>query len=719
MSTAYVPRPRFSSIALATLTMSAAPWALAQPGPQPEQAVHVSTALPQITVRDRYEREDLPGLAPGRKAAKGARLGILGASSITDAPVHVNAYTRELAEGWSALSLQDVLENDAAVVFTTNKGHLLQNFNLRGLDVTAMDIATNGLYGIAPANSVPIEMFERVEVMRGPNVLLSGMPPLASVAGSVNMVTKRALAQPIAELTTTYVSDSYLQLHADMGKRFGVEQRLGLRFNGVYGSGDMGAKGESQKRRVGALGLDYLGDKTRFSLDLYNSITKIDGGSPGMFSFLGNAAIPGVGQLLPSPSGDVNMFRGTHGQYDNSGLLARAEVDFSQSWQGYFAVGASEAQGKGLLFGTRAIVTGLDGSTRGAIYNVHTESERRTAEAGVIGKFATAGVQHRLQLSFNILKHKEGTYNTACNYCYTTNMYEPSTPVFPGAPQWKGYTTENEFRSLALADVMSFAGDKVLLTLGARHQTVKTPLVNGLPSSYSKSRVSPMAGLVVRPWGDNVSLYANYTEGLEPGRTVGAGFANTGETLAPMQTRQGEIGMKLQAGQMTHTLSTFRIEKPSIITDGRNQQVVDGEQRLKGLEWSAFGKLTQTLSLLGGIEYIKSRQINTGRENYGVPKLRARIGLDWETSVPGLTIGGRVLHTGSQWIDSGNRLRAPSWNRLDLMAKYETKFGVMPVRFNASMENVTDKSYWIGMFTDGFVMPGAPRTLRLSATVSF
>lgn len=699
--------------------MSAAPWALAQPGPQPEQAVHVSTALPQITVRDRYEREDLPGLAPGRKAAKGARLGILGASSITDAPVHVNAYTRELAEGWSALSLQDVLENDAAVVFTTNKGHLLQNFNLRGLDVTAMDIATNGLYGIAPANSVPIEMFERVEVMRGPNVLLSGMPPLASVAGSVNMVTKRALAQPIAELTTTYVSDSYLQLHADMGKRFGVEQRLGLRFNGVYGSGDMGAKGESQKRRVGALGLDYLGDKTRFSLDLYNSITKIDGGSPGMFSFLGNAAIPGVGQLLPSPSGDVNMFRGTHGQYDNSGLLARAEVDFSQSWQGYFAVGASEAQGKGLLFGTRAIVTGLDGSTRGAIYNVHTESERRTAEAGVIGKFATAGVQHRLQLSFNILKHKEGTYNTACNYCYTTNMYEPSTPVFPGAPQWKGYTTENEFRSLALADVMSFAGDKVLLTLGARHQTVKTPLVNGLPSSYSKSRVSPMAGLVVRPWGDNVSLYANYTEGLEPGRTVGAGFANTGETLAPMQTRQGEIGMKLQAGQMTHTLSTFRIEKPSIITDGRNQQVVDGEQRLKGLEWSAFGKLTQTLSLLGGIEYIKSRQINTGRENYGVPKLRARIGLDWETSVPGLTIGGRVLHTGSQWIDSGNRLRAPSWNRLDLMAKYETKFGVMPVRFNASMENVTDKSYWIGMFTDGFVMPGAPRTLRLSATVSF
>ncbi|MBV2163459.1 MAG: TonB-dependent receptor plug domain-containing protein, partial [Comamonas sp.] len=177
--------------------------------------------LPQVTVRDKYEREDLPTLAPGRKAAKGARLGILGATSIVDAPVHVNAYTRELAEDWSALTLQDVLENDSAIVFTTNKNHLLQNFNLRGLDMTAMDIATNGLYGIAPANSVPIEMFERVEVLRGPNVLLSGMPPLSSVAGTVNMVTKRALAQPIAEMTFTYGSHSYGQVHVDLGQRFG------------------------------------------------------------------------------------------------------------------------------------------------------------------------------------------------------------------------------------------------------------------------------------------------------------------------------------------------------------------------------------------------------------------------------------------------------------------------------------------------------------------
>ena len=689
---------RHNSVVLALLAASASPALMAQTATlAADPSASAEKTLPQVTVRSKYEREDLPTRAPGNKAAQGARLGILGATAIVDAPVHVNAYTRELAEDWSALTLQDVLENDSAVVFTTNKNHLLQNFNLRGLDMGAMDIATNGLYGIAPANAVPVEMFERIEVLRGPNVLLSGMPPLSSVAGTVNMVTKRALAQPIADLTLTYGSRSYFQAHADLGKRFGDEQRLGLRFNGVYGSGEMGARDEKQKRQVGALGLDYLGDRARFSLDIYDSVNKIENGSPGMFNFLGTTAIPGVGKLLDPPRGDTNMFRGTHGRYDNSGVLARAEFDFTSDWQGYIALGGSEAEGKGLLFGTRAYVTGADGTTRGAIYHVHAQSERRTAETGVIGKFETGVVKHRLQLSANILKHKEGTVNTACNYCYTT---------------------ENDFRSLAIADTFGLADETVLITVGGRHQTVKMPLQN-----YSESRFSPMIAAVVRPWDNNVSLFGNYTEGLEPGQIVGVGYANTGDALAPKQTKQFELGVKLQSGDLTHTFSAYQIKRPSFIsanTGGTLPSLVDdGEQRLRGLEWSAFGMLTQDVSLLGGITHITSEQVNTGKDTYGTPEWRARIGVEWQTPVQGLKVGGRVIYTSAQWSDSGNKLRVPSWNRLDLNSSYATRFGATPVRLNASVENVADKKYWIGTFGDGFVMPGAPRTFKVSATVSF
>ncbi len=701
---------RLNPFVLALLAISAP--ALAQ------TAAGTADTLKQVDVRGEYNREDLPVAAPGGKAATGARLGILGATRIVDAPVHVNAYTRELFEDYNALTLSDVLENDPAVRFTTNKNHLLQNFNLRGQDMTAMDIATNGLYGIAPANQVPIEMFERVEVMRGPNVLLSGMPPLASVAGSINMVTKRAASKPVTDLTLTYGSKSYGQLHADVGRRFGPEQRLGLRVNGVYGKGDMGAKGEEQERRVGALGLDYQGDRARFMLDAYSSRSEIDNGSPGMFNFLGNAAIPGVGWLLPPPRGDVNMFRGTHGRYDNSGALARAEFDFNSQWMGYLALGMSDAKGTGLLFGTRAFVTGADGTTRGAIYHVHTESERSTAEAGVIGKFDTGAVRHRLQVSLNVLKHKEGSNNTACNYCYTTNMYDPVTPVFPPAPPWNGYEratarANNDFQSLAVADTLAFAQDAVLLTVGVRHQTVKQPW-----AGYKESRVSPTVAAVVRPWGDAVSLFGNYTEGLQPGQTVGSTYANAGQTFKPMQTKQVELGVKLQSGALTHTVSTYQIEKPSLIQQN-NQLLEGGKQRLRGLEWSVYGRITPTLSLLGGVTHIQSRQVDTGRDTYGVPEWRAQLGLDWATPVENLSVGGRVLYTGKQWSDSGNRLRVPAWNRLDLTAGYAMKVGATPVQLNASIENVTDKKYWIGMFGDGFVMAGAPRTIRLSARMSF
>lgn len=712
-----VRAPRLHSIALALLALGAGSAALAQTAP-----ATAAGTLPEVSIRSKYEREDLPVRAPGHKAASGARLGILGATSIMDAPLHVNAYTRELAEDWSALTLQDVLENDSAVVFTTNKNHLLQNFNLRGLDVNATEIATNGLYGIAPANSVPVEMFERIEVLRGPNVLLSGMPPLSSVAGTVNMVTKRALAEPIADLTLTYGTHSYYQAHADVGKRFGPEKRLGIRFNGVYGDGEMGAKDESQTRRVGALALDYIGDRARFSLDLYNSVNKIANGSPGMFNFIGNASIRGVGYLLAPPDGDTNLYRGSHGEYDNTGALARAEFDFTQDWQGYFAVGGSESDGNGLLFGTRAFVTGADGTTRGAIYHVDVRAERRTGEAGVIGKFDTGAIKHRLQLSANVLKLKEGSYNTACNYCYTTNMYNPVNPPLPAAPAWKGHTTENEFRSLAVADTMSLAGDRLLLTLGGRHQTIETPLVGGKANDYSKSRFSPMVAAVVRPWGEAVSLFGNYTEGLEPGQIVGAGYTNTGDQLAPRVTKQTELGVKLQTGALTHTVSTYQIKRPSFISNNAAPlptMVDDGEQRLKGLEWSTYGMLTKDVTLLGGITYIKSEQRDTGKDTFGVPEWRMRIGADWQTPVAGLKVGGRVIYTGAQWADSDNKLRVPSWTRLNLNTSYATKLGATPVRLNASVENVTNKNYWIGLFGNGFVMAGAPRTFKLSATVSF
>src|SRR5690606_3116829 len=189
--------------------------------------------LPAITVQSNGEGSLLP-VAPGGQAATGGHLGMLGDVDVLDAPLTINTYTSQLIQERQARTLGDVLQNDPSVRFTTNSGHMIENFTIRGLSANAPAAAFNGLYGITPKSHIPTEFLERVEVQRGPSGLLSGMAPVDNLGGTVNLVTKRARAEPITHFTTSYSSDSYFQGHVDLGRRFGEDQRLGVRFNGVY-----------------------------------------------------------------------------------------------------------------------------------------------------------------------------------------------------------------------------------------------------------------------------------------------------------------------------------------------------------------------------------------------------------------------------------------------------------------------------------------------------
>lgn len=714
MTRSRTPRHALSLACIASLSILS-PALLAQQG-QPAAGDRAQT-LPEVDVRAPKAHDALPPAAPGGQAATGARLGILGNTDILDAPVSVNAYTRQLIQDQQARTLADVLQSDPSVRFTTNSGHMLEHFRIRGLDVNGPSIAFDGLFGIAPKGHVPTEFLERVEVLRGPSAMLSGMAPDSNLGGTINLVPKRAGTQPLTELTTSYSSDSYLQAHLDVGRRFGAENRLGVRVNGAYGSGDTGVAEQEKGRRLGAVALDYQGDRWNAVLDAYTSREKIENGSAGMYGLAARRGpAVGLGRLVSVPDSDINMFRGTHGTYRDEGFALRGQLQLTRDWQAYAAVGASNSRGQGLMFGTRVIVLDEAGSAAGYVYNVTTVNRGRTAELGVRGRFETGGVRHALNASYSVLSHKEGTANTR-NEGWPQNIYDPVAPVFPAAPDNPQFSIDNRLRSLALTDTMDFADGRVLLTLGARMQYVEQKLAD-----YDDSRLSPSVGVVVKPWGENTSLYANYMEGLSPGETVpfSAGYLNEGQSFKPIRTKQLEVGVKLRRAGFTHTLAAFQIDRPTLIDNEDGTLLFEGgKQRLRGLEWSVFGRVTPTVSLLGGVSYMQADQRDTGLESYGVPDWTANLGAEWTTPVEGLSLGGRVVYTGSQWADSGNTLEMPSWHRFDLSARYRTSVGGTPVTLNAFIENLTDRKYWAGLFADGYLMPAPPRTLRLAATFAF
>jgi iron complex outermembrane receptor protein len=145
----------------------------------------------------------------------------------------------------------------------------------------------------------------------------------------------------------------------------------------------------------------------------------------------------------------------------------------------------------------------------------------------------------------------------------------------------------------------------VQLTGGARYQKLHSNFVT-FDLNYKDDKVTPMGGLVVKPWLW-VSLYANYIEGLQEGAVAPEGTTNAGEGFPPFTTEQYEVGLKVDFGRFATTLALYQIAQPSgIIDPATNVFGVDGEQRHRGIDFNLFGEVTRSVCLLGGAAYIDS-----------------------------------------------------------------------------------------------------------------
>lgn len=494
----------------------------------------------------------------GGQVATAARLGVLGNTEIMDAPFNITAYTAQHIENQQSGTLGALLRSDPSVRFSTGEGHAYENFMVRGLPLNSTELALNGLYGMSPDGHVPTEFLERVEVLKGPSALLSGMSPGGNVGGMINLVPKRAGAEPLTRLTTSYESKGYVAEHLDLGRRFGAQQQFGVRFNGVYGDGDTGVKDQSKTRNLAALGLDYQGDRWKLGLDAYESREHTDNGSPMMVGFAG------LGSVLKTPKNDTNILRGIHSEQTSEAVILRGEYQLNDRWSAYANVGNGRAKYKGFLNGTRLRVSNAAGDATGETYNQAGYTHSTAGEAGVRGNFDTGPVNHETTLSASLLHQDIGRAATVTGAAYASNIYHPASPVVAGSTGSTSRTGDNTLSSFAVTDTLGMLDDKVRLTLGVRSQRVRQKLST---PSYDDSALTPAVGIVIKPWDAAISLYANYIEGLAQGGTVGdTSAANYGEQFAPYKTRQMEIGAKWDSGTFTHTLSLFQIEQPSLTT---------------------------------------------------------------------------------------------------------------------------------------------------------
>ncbi len=301
-----------------------------------EQAIQ----LPETVATGRTSDDPLRPYAGGQ-TARGGRVGLLGNQDTMNTPFSVSTTTARRMEDQQATTLADVLNKDASVRFTGQTGGVTDSFYIRGFPVgegNLSEVAFDGVYGVAPNYHVFPEYVERVEVIKGPAALLYGMSPNSGVGGVVNIVPKRALPQDLTRFTATYASDLQLGGHIDLSRRFGQGRAFGIRFNGVARQGKTPLDHQRSRTDIGALSLDYQGDRLRASLDVITQHEAVDAPT--------RPFLLAAGVAMPSAADGRRNVSQPWGWWKSNGqsALAHAEYDVSDRVTVFADAGGSQTR---------------------------------------------------------------------------------------------------------------------------------------------------------------------------------------------------------------------------------------------------------------------------------------------------------------------------------------------------------------------------------------
>lgn len=723
---------RFTPITVAVLLLtSGAVHAQSVATPAREEAVMATVV---VSASADASAEGLPKAFAGGQVARGGRLGLLGNVDIMDMPFNSTNYTHALIQDQQARGVADVLQNDPSVRVARGFGNYQELYVIRGFAVSSDDLAYNGLFGLLPRQFVAAELLERVEVFRGANSFLNGAAPGGGgIGGAINLVPKRAGNDPLTQLTLGVESGGQAYGAVDIGRRFGPNGNTGVRINAVRRDGNTAVDREERSLGLFSIGVDYRGANFRLSADAGYQDHQLGKGRPSV-TVDSDVALP--------PARKASSTWAQHWTHsderDTFGTL-RGELDLAKDVVAWAALGARATTESNLLAAPTVIATNGD-ATMYRFDNARKDKVR-TGEIGVRGKLRTGSVGHTLSATLSGYDERSRNAYAMSNFLpgFATSIVNPVDVQAPAADFFVGgkldaplTTRTSRLSSVAVADTIALAGDRILLTVGARHQSIKDTgfdYTTGAQSdNYDKATVTPVAGLVYKPVKD-VSLYANYIEGLQRGAAAsGTGIDNPNTIFAPYKSKQKEIGIKYAAGSLGMSAALFTTTQPSAYVQDRHFDVY-GEQRHRGLELSAFGMPLRGLRVLGGLTLLDAEQLvteggkNQGKDVVGVPGTQLNIAVEWDVpGVKGLSLSTRGLYTGSQFADGANLQRLPSWSRLDLGANYMTTIAERDVTLRARVDNATDRAYWAsagGYPGAGYLVLGAPRTFVLSASIDF
>ncbi len=723
--------------------------------PAPADGTEADNALPVVRARAAAEPGSKESVrATTTNAAKGTQ-------ALRDVPQSITVVTERLLDDRNLDTLKDALKNTAGISFQAAEGGE-EDIRLRGFSLQSTgDIFIDGIRDPAFYERDSFA-WDRLEVLRGSASMLFGR---GSTGGAVNQVTKQPTLMPLREATLTAGSGEYIRGTADLNLRTG--ERNAMRVNAMITNADNHGAG-IDKHGLFAGYRHGIGNRDEFYANLY-------------YLDNDNGIHYGLPWLAPGPSGRGNGLWPTSPENYYGLASDYARTGTTQATLGHihrFGAGAelktvlrasqydrdqrasavrfapAEFQPDGLLVTADSFESGtvLRRSGDTGVQLKTMDMSTRHLQSDYSGKHQWLGLEHSVQAGVDAAHEEFEGFGLSPD---SPVLDKPRTTV--GTPNDGAFVDEagrllERNRTFDAKAIGAYVQDLVRIAPAWK-------LLGGLrwdhfEGSYRNLSVpaNPTNGCALQPasevgrsdslWSERLGVLFQPTERQSYHLSYGTSFNTSGDTyqydagtadVAPESSRNVELGARLDAadGRFTTRLALFHATKYNernrdADTVNACNYVLSGKRHAAGFEVDLAGLLTPQWEVFASYAFIPVASVDSSTGAPGTEPVGSRPGLTprhsgtvWTTYrvTPAWRVGGGLNARSSDrpvGLAPNSPVVAPRFVTADLMAEYAMERVVL----KANLTNVADKHY-ADMLYRGHYIPGKPRTLQVSATVSF
>jgi iron complex outermembrane receptor protein len=647
--------------------------------------------------------------------------------------------TKEVASGERVAQTtqdgySDAVKNQAGLLATNSTGSTNDAFAIRGIKLNLFsNYRIDGGVPIAGVITMPTEDKQRVETLKGANALMFGV---ASPAGIINFVTKRATPRDVTTFGAAGNSFGQYGGLLDVGRRYGLEQELGVRINYSATHLENGVRDLSGHGQFASAGLDWRATSrltVQGDYEYYDryvpeqaGISLLPAVQPSGAKCTDPATQNCVVPLTPVPNPRNNLIDGWN-QYSawTNTYQGRADYLLSDDWKVLLQGGQSVSRrNRGTVrIGGYDLNTGANGTV--TVQPVTNDYQNTFYRGELLGHFPTWFLTHDLTLGTSYTSRKSSAYDVQnVTLPQKQNIFDPivlAPPVYtrPGTANPPQNSKDWDYYFYDTITILP----KLKALAGVRW--VKDEEVNG-PKISTAWVASPGYGVLydVLP---TTTLFASYLQGLEAGATAPANAANANVVLAPTISKQKEIGLRDSYFKgLSVSVSYFDITRANAVTDPiTNIFSNNGDNEYKGVEavlaytflrdWT----LNAAVLWLDAVQQAPNQPLINGKVPENTPKWNGNVSLSYRIpQVPGLTVKAGLRSISQRPINPQDQGFIPGYTLWDASVNYGTLIGGRRVTLQLSVDNLSDKRYWNSVQTGTYGI-GMSTGVKFSARMDY